>query len=104
MTQHLSDYQNRSIRLSKERLAHILEHPEMVELASQIAKVLQEPQVVRQSSSDRRVQLYYCYYEQSMVGAKWLCVVVKHLPDDALIITAYLTDKIKQGVDLWQNQ
>jgi len=38
-----------------------------------------------------------------MVGAKWLCVVVKQLDDDAFIITAYLTDKVKQGVDLWQS-
>ncbi|MFM7218734.1 MAG: hypothetical protein ACKO21_00680 [Nodosilinea sp.] len=103
MTQYLNDYQNRSIRLTEERLAHILQHPEMLELASQTERVLEEPQVVRQSNSDTRAQLYYRYYEQTMVGAKWLCVVVKRLPDDAFIITAYLTDKIKQGVDLWQN-
>lgn len=72
MTQYLKDYQNRSIRLTEERLAHILQHPEMVELASQTEKVLQEPQVVRQSNSDTRVPIYYRYYEQTMVGAKWL--------------------------------
>jgi len=103
MTQSFNDYQNRSIRLTDERLAHILDHLEMVELESQIPTVLQEPQVVRQSNSDSQVQLYYRYYEQTMVGAKWLCVVVKHLSDDAFIITAYLTDKLKQGVDLWQS-
>jgi hypothetical protein len=52
MTQSFNDYQNRSIRLTDERLAHILDHPEMLELESQIATVLQEPQVVRQSNSD----------------------------------------------------
>lgn len=102
MTQSFNDYQNRSIRLTDERLAHILDHPEMLELEAQIATVLQEPQVVRQSNSDSQVQLYYRYYAQTMVGAKWLCVIVKHLPNDAFIITTYLTDKLKQKVDLWQ--
>ena len=35
------------------------------------------------------------------VGDKWLCVVVKCLADDAFIITAYLTDKLKKGTLLW---
>lgn len=98
-----TDYQKRSIRLTDERLAHILNHPEMIELESQIARVIQELQLVRLSASDSQVQLYYRYYEHTKVGAKWLCVVVKHLLDDAFIITAYLTDKVKQGADLWQN-
>jgi len=103
MTQIFVNYQTGSIRLTDERLEHILDHPEMVELVTQIEVVLKKPQIVRQSASDPQVHLYYCYYEQTMVGAKWLCVVVKQLEDDAFIITAYLTDKVKQGVDLWQS-
>ncbi|ASC71103.1 hypothetical protein XM38_020530 [Halomicronema hongdechloris C2206] len=99
----LSDHQNRAIRLTDERLAHILDHSEMDGLEPQIEIVLQQPETVCQSNTDLQVQLYYRYYEQTAVGAKWLCVVVKHLADDAFIITAYLTDRIKQGVVLWPN-
>ncbi|MFN5763970.1 MAG: hypothetical protein ACK470_06090, partial [Pseudanabaena sp.] len=65
--------------------------------------VLQNPEVVRQSRSDSKVYLYYRFYEQTIVGAKWLCVVIKDNSDDAFIITAYLTDKLKQGLELWRN-
>lgn len=99
--QDFNNYQNQSIRLTAERLAHILEHPEMNGLEAEIGIVLREPQIVRQSRTDEQVQLYYRYYELTKVGEKWLCVVVKQLTDDAFVITAYLIDKVKQGVELW---
>jgi hypothetical protein len=36
------------------------------------------------------------------VTSKFLCTVVKVLPDDNFIITAYYTDTIKQGEGLWE--
>ena len=99
----LTDYQNRQIRLTEERLQHILDHPEMVDMRFQLEIVLQNPEVVRQSRSDSKVYLYYRFYEKTIVGAKWLCVVIKDNSDDAFIITAYLTDKLKQGLELWRN-
>ncbi len=99
----LTDYQNRQIRLTEERLHHILDHSEMVDMTSQIEIVLQNPEVVRQSRSDSQVYLYYRFYEETIVGAKWLCVVIKDSSDDAFIITSYLTDKLKQGLELWRN-
>ncbi|MFP4134884.1 MAG: hypothetical protein ACLFTJ_12115 [Halothece sp.] len=100
---NLKDYQNRSIRLTEERLLHILSHPEMKGFELQIESVLQNPQVVRLSKTDNSVQLYYRYYEKTIVGAKWLCVVVKHTPNDSFVITAYLTNRVKKGVELWHN-
>ncbi|MFN9607914.1 MAG: hypothetical protein ACK571_06615 [Pseudanabaena sp.] len=99
----LTDYQTRQIRLTEERLQHILDHPEMVDMRSQLEIVLQTPEVVRQSRSDSKVYLYYRFYEQTIVGAKWLCVVIKDNSNDAFVITAYLTDKLKQGLELWRN-
>jgi len=99
----LTDYQNRQIRLTEERLQHILDHPEMVDMRFQLEIVLQNPEVVRQSRSDSQVYLYYRFYEQTIVGAKWLCVVIKDNSNDAFVITAYLTDKLKQGLELWRN-
>jgi hypothetical protein len=45
--------------------------------------------------------LFYEFCAQTMVGDKWLCVVVKYAEDDAFVVTAYLTDKPKAGEDLW---
>jgi hypothetical protein len=99
----LLDYQNRQVRLTEERLAHILTHPEMVEMESQIADTLKNPQLVRKSRSDDSAELFCRFYTQLVIGDKWLCVVVKYLPDDAFIVTAYFTDKPKKGDDLWQS-
>ena len=38
---------------------------------------------------------------QTIVGGKWLCVVVKYGNKDAFVVTACLTDKPKAGEDLW---
>jgi hypothetical protein len=108
----LLDYQNREVRLTEERLAHILDHPEMVGMEAQIADTLKHPQLVRQSRSDESAALFYRFYTQtaiaeggsSTIGDKWLCVVVKYLPDDAFIVTAYFTDQPKQGETLWQSE
>ncbi|QYO63349.1 DUF4258 domain-containing protein [Leptolyngbya sp. 7M] len=99
----LLDHQNREVRLTEERLTHILSHPEMVEMEAQIADTLKHPQLVRQSRSDESVALCYRFYTQLAIGDKWLCVVVKYLPDDAFIVTAYFTDKPKKGETLWQS-
>jgi hypothetical protein len=53
----LKDCFGHSVRLTDERLAHILDHPEMNELEAQIAQVVQEPELVRRSRSDATVQL-----------------------------------------------
>ena len=49
----------------------------------------------------RPVRLFYEFYAQTIVGGKWLCVVVKYPENDAFVVTAYLTDKPKTGEDLW---
>lgn len=47
------------------------------------------------------VRIFYEFYAETRVGGEWLCVVVKYLPDDAFVITAYLTDSVKAGEILW---
>jgi hypothetical protein len=90
-----------SVRLTDERLAHILEHAEMAGMEDEIERVLQMPSEVRVSRSDDNVKLFYEFYTQSRVGGKWLCVVVKYLLGDAFVVTAYLTDSLKAGETLW---
>ncbi len=67
----------------------------------EIERVLRHPQLVRRSRSDETARLFYEFYGQTMVGGKWLCVVVKYKTDDAFVVTAYLTDRPKAGEDLW---
>jgi hypothetical protein len=91
----------RSVRLTDERVTHILQHEEMAGMEADIERVLQAPTEVRVSRSDNTVQLFYEFYAQTRVGGKWLCVVVKYPPDDAFVVTAYLTDQLKPGETIW---
>lgn len=93
----LTDYEGRIIRLTNERLDHILEHPEMKDMGKLIEETLSKPERVIQSISDPEASLYYRFYVGTRVGDKYLCVVVKVKQDDSFIITAYMTDTIKRG-------
>jgi len=97
----LHDCFGRQVRLTDERRAHILEHPEMKEMGIEIERTLHLPQLVRLSRSDAAVRLFYDFYARTIVDGKWLCVVVKYAEEDAFVVTAYLTDKPKAGRDLW---
>ena len=69
----------RSVRIADERLAHILEHPEMAGMEGELERVLQAPDEVRVSRSDENVRLFYEFYARAQIGGKWLCIVVKYL-------------------------
>ena len=48
----LNDCHGQKVRLTSERLAHILEHGEMKGMELEIAKVLNNPRMVRRSRTD----------------------------------------------------
>jgi len=89
------------VRLTDERRAHVLAHPEMLSMESRIAEVLASPDSVRLSRTDATIRLFYKYFIDTLFGGKWLCIVVKYRQDDAFLVTAYLTDKPKIGEQLW---
>ncbi len=97
----LIDYAGRAVRLTDERWDHIAEHPEMRGMRRALEKTLRAPDVVRESTSDPAAHLYYRFYHRTMVGGKYLCVVVKLTDEDAFVVTAYLTDRLKKGRVLW---
>lgn len=97
----LHDWQGLAIRLTEERLHHILEHPEMAGMERAIAATLAQPETVSESLSDPQARLYYRFYLGTLVGDKHVCVVVKIAEDDAFVLTAYLTDKVKKGTAIW---
>ena len=70
-------------------------------MGAEIEHVLREPQLVRRSRSDAAARLFYDFYARTIVGGKWLCVVVKYAENDAFVVTAYLTDEPKAGEILW---
>jgi hypothetical protein len=97
----LLDFQGREVRLTAERHEHILDHPEMMEMDPEIEETLLNPERVVQSASDDDVHLYYRFYFRTVMGGKYLCVVVKNREKSSFILTAYLTNRMKKGVTLW---
>ena len=96
-----TDYDGRTVRLTPEREAHILDHPEMHGLLDRVGESVSKPECAVPSASDPTVELLYNFERGTKVGDKWLCVVVKYSVDDAFVVTAYLTDKVKKGEHLW---
>jgi hypothetical protein len=88
----LQDFRGMAIRLTDERLAHILEHPEIAGMEAEIGRTLRKPEMVVESLSDYKAH------------GKYLCVVVKIGRDDAFVLTAYLTDTVKRGKPIWPNE
>ena len=100
----LRDYRGVNIRLSDERLAHMLDvHPEIAANEHFIAETVGAPEIVVQSRSDARARLYYRGYRLDDLGEKRLCVLVL-MADDPFVLTAYFTDRIKKGEILWRRE
>lgn len=66
----ITDCFGRAVRLTEERLGHILQHPEKKEMTAEIERALREPELVRQSRSDAEAHLFYRYYAHTLVGGK----------------------------------
>jgi hypothetical protein len=62
-----------------------------------VQAILQAPDEVRRSRSDPAVFLFYRLDQPG----RWLCAVVRRLNDDGFLITAYPTDAIKEGQQIW---
>ena len=103
-TRRIIDYTDRTVRLTDERLGHIHEHPEMVGQERRIREVLQKPDVVLTSHKDPSVHVYYRHYARGPVGSKNLMVAVKILEEDAFVITAFFTDEVKGGKQIWPSE
>ena len=101
-TRRFRDFEGRVVRLTEERWAHIKEHPEMTGMEDSIAQTLASPEAVIRSLADSKAHLYHRFYVGTKVGDKFLCVVVKIQDDDAFVLTAYLTDKVRRGIVIWR--
>ena len=99
----LQDLFGRRILLTDEGWAHIIGRRRyMADFRDEIGETLREPEEIRRSNSvPETTRLYYKEYNGTSVGDKWMCVAVKVLPDEAFIVSAYVTDRIKKGELLW---
>lgn len=93
----LSDYRERDIGLTEERLDHIYNHPEMENQLSKIKKTLTNPDEVRKSDKDNSVHLYFKKFKNTPVTEKYLTTVVKIKTEKPFLITSFFTNEIRSG-------
>lgn len=74
-----------------------LKHPSMLNEEEKVKLALTKPKEIRQSKRDKSILLYYKHFESFYV-----CVVVKVTRQEGFIVTAYKTDKVKEGKVIWQ--
>ena len=91
------DPQRRLIRLPDERWQHIcITHPEMTTMLRNVCGTLKQPDEITIPDDDPdTVRSYYKWFTGTVVGDKWVRVVVKYLPDDAFVLTAFVTSRVK---------
>jgi len=58
----IKDYLSRDVRLTDERLQHILEHPELTNMEIAIEDTLEQLQLVIQSLTDSDAELNYRFF------------------------------------------
>ena len=75
-----------------------IKHPEVKDKLMLIKETLKMPDLITKSKIDSNVLLFY-----KRINNHWICVVAKSLEIDGFIITAYITDKIKEGIKVWPN-
>ena len=72
-------------------------HPALAGKQQLVRNCLREPEVIRASSKDPDVHLFYRREERG-----YLCVVVGgEDPMKRFVVTAYFTREIKRGQELW---
>jgi len=87
------------VRVTRERwqLITTAKHPVMAGREDVVRATLESPEQVRQSRSDAQVLLFY-----HVEGAsRWVCAVARRAEDQGFLITAYPTDAIKEGTQIW---
>ena len=87
------------VSVTRERwnLITTVKHPVMAGREEVVRTTLENPEQIRQSRSDPEVLLFY----RAERSSRWVCAVAKRAADQGFLITAYPTDAIKEGTQLW---
>ncbi|MCD4799708.1 MAG: hypothetical protein K8R19_11970 [Methanosarcinales archaeon] len=76
-----------------------VKHPIVRGMESDVIGTLENPDSIRQSNTDENVHMFYReikYHNKNY----HMCVVTNN--SKGFIITAYITDRIKEGVQIWK--
>jgi len=89
---------NVKVRATKEYWDYIvnIKHPSMKNKEDIVKETLLNPEEICKSKIDQNVYLYYRQFDRIY------CTVVKHMGEEGFLITAYPTDKIKEGERIWK--
>ena len=74
-----------------------VKHPVMAGCETEVQEALETPEEIRRSKNDANVYLFY----RSRRNRRWVCAVSKQEDRSGFLITAYLTDAIKEGEKIW---
>ncbi|MFN9020302.1 MAG: hypothetical protein ACK54E_06480 [Pseudanabaena sp.] len=75
----------------------LVKHPDLADLEELVEAALQLPDEIRESKRDSDVFLFYLQRREK----RWVVAVARRLNGDGFLITAYQTDSIKEGIQLW---
>ncbi len=88
---------NVEVRTTKDYWQYLItkKHSVLHDKEEVVIETLRNPDEIRKSSIDETVFLYYKKHD------KLYCVVARHIKKDGFLITAYPTDKVKEGETIW---
>ncbi|MCZ7401342.1 MAG: hypothetical protein O8C61_03890 [Candidatus Methanoperedens sp.] len=89
------------VSITKRYWEHIttIKHPHIKGMESDVIITLKAPNFIRQSKVDRNVYLFYREIEYNNKNYH-MCVVTNK--SKGFVITVYITDRIKEGVQIWK--
>ncbi len=74
----------------------VAKHPDLLDKLEEVKDTLRQPEQVRQSRRDPAVLLFY------RRGVRhWVVAVAKRADHAGFLVTAYQTDAIKEGEQIW---
>jgi len=88
-----------SVEITRERwdLITSVKHPVMNGREEAVQATLEQPDVIRRSRRDADVLLFY----RMERPGRWACAVVRRTVAGGLLVTAYPTDAVKEGEQIW---
>lgn len=72
-------------------------HPVMAERADEVENTLRDPDEIRRSRKAGDIFLFY-----RGGPTRWICAVARRQNDGGFLVTAYPTDAIKAGEEIWK--
>ena len=85
------------VTLERWNLITSVKHPVMNGREDSVRATLEQPDVIRRSRRDAEVLLFY---RQERPG-RWTCAVVRRTAAGGSLVTAYPTDAVKEGEQIW---